>query len=97
MQELVLPGEVDPGLDLPSCGGYFKNLISSFGPVEDLHFASVMPSLRAVLRRYRQVPRTEADGAFNYSRASNGRGLLNSGGFNSSLVNLLAKRAFKTD
>lgn len=44
----------------------------------------VMPSFcvylrRGILRRYRQVPRTEADGAFNYSRASNRRGLLNSG------------------
>lgn len=34
---------------------------------------------RAVLRRYRQVPRTEADGAFDYSQGSNRRGLLNSG------------------
>lgn len=44
----------------------------------------VMPSFcvnlrRGMLRRYRQVPRTEADGAFNYSRASNRPGLLKSG------------------
>ncbi|TKS79301.1 Protein EFR3 -like protein A [Collichthys lucidus] len=49
-----------------------------------LEAAAVMPSLcvylrRGILRRYRQVPRTEADGAFNYSRAVNRRGLLNSG------------------
>lgn len=43
-----------------------------------------MPSLcvhlrRGVLRRYRQVPRTEADGTFNYGRASNSQGLLSAG------------------
>lgn len=44
----------------------------------------VMPSVcvflrRGFLRRYRQVPRTEADGAFNYGRTSNRRGLLDPG------------------
>ncbi|KAF6720405.1 EFR3-like protein A [Oryzias melastigma] len=34
---------------------------------------------RGILRRYRQVPRTEADGTFNYNRGSNRRGLLSAG------------------
>ncbi|XP_078790544.1 protein EFR3 homolog A isoform X3 [Oryzias latipes] len=34
---------------------------------------------RGILRRYRQVPRTEADGTFNYNRASNRQGLLSAG------------------
>ncbi|KAJ4920575.1 hypothetical protein JOQ06_016407, partial [Pogonophryne albipinna] len=34
---------------------------------------------RGILGRYRQVPRTEADGAFNFIRASNRRGLIHSG------------------
>lgn len=44
----------------------------------------VMPSFcvalrRGILRRYRQVPRVEADAAFNYSQSSNRRSMLNCG------------------
>lgn len=51
---------------------------------DKLNFSAIMPSFcgnvrRGILRRYRQVPRTEADGAFSYNRSSNRRGLVSSG------------------
>lgn len=55
---------------------------------DKLKFSAIMPSFcgnvrRGILRRYRQVPRTEADGAFSYNRSSNRRGLVSSGRSNS--------------
>lgn len=78
---MVSPGEVETSicmfLDVTvfwrSAGELF--LSSAWG----VKLFPIMPSLCDVLRRYRQVPQTEADGAFNYNRASNRRGFLNAG------------------
>lgn len=58
------------------------SLLGEFGgSAEALMESGCRSFRRAIMRRYMQVPRTEADGAFNYSRSWSRRSLLIVGRF----------------